>query len=106
MEGLLHAPTQWELLNGGGINDDVTFSIATSSSKHSIPYEIEQANRIMKNTRPHGYTPLVRKVLAIEDYCLKMNSAQYQGKKQNLNVSVIIATNGLGQSNLRPHQRV
>lgn len=42
--GLLHAPTQWELLNGGGINDDVTFSIATSSSKHSIPYEIEQAN--------------------------------------------------------------
>jgi len=94
--GLLRVPTRFELLNG--INNVTTFCIATSSSKNSVHYEIEQANRIMKNVQPQGFTPLVRKVLAVEDYCLQNKSKLHhhggENQKQH-NISVIIATDGL-----------
>lgn len=95
--GLLRIPTRFELLNA--VNNVTTFSVATSSSRNSIQYEIDQANRIMKNTHPQGFTPLVRKLLAVEHYYLQDQSKHHHHsegtQQQQHNVSVIIATDGL-----------
>ena len=60
-----------------------------ASTVNSISYEVEQAKRIMANSRPIGFTPLLRKVLSIQ-HRLESNR-HLLGKR----ISVVIATDGL-----------
>ena len=88
LAGLLQTPTQFELLNRNNqeewVNNKVSFSITCPTNS----YETENAHKMLANARPGGSTPLVRKVLAIEDYYLK---TRQKGEK----VALVIATDGL-----------
>lgn len=89
---LLHAPTDFRLLNNPGVHAGAQyFSIANKSTQNSLSEE-KEAIGIMSKVTPSGCTPLTYHIDEIYEQVLRMApSLQTTGAR----VAIIIATDGL-----------
>mmetsp|Transcript_22206 Transcript_22206/g.32783 ORF Transcript_22206/g.32783 Transcript_22206/m.32783 type:complete len:383 (+) Transcript_22206:81-1229(+) len=89
---LLHAPTDFRLLNDPGIHAGAqNFSVAKSSSRHSL-LEEKEAISIMSKVTPSGCTPLTYHINEIYQQ-VRMLAPKLQATGSR--AAIIIATDGL-----------